>query len=297
MADSEQSALLKLEAQIPELRSAYKAAMNRFRALQQDTAESRRQALREMHSAGLAFFNAIDRSIVLGSLDGSASNSTWFTDKAETCANVLDTILLHYCTVRQRGPEVGIPRDSLSPSTTAYANIQRMVAQHDPQLAARLRASFETEGLPVYGFDKEETKREETNVSSDIQQVVVQQFYSERLRMGDQYTVGQAAAVGPHSKAENISFQQVWNQRGQDIDLTVLAAELSTLRNSMRKEATELDHDKALAAVALAEESARQKDGPGALQNLKVAGKWTLDIATKIGTAVAVKAIESAIGL
>jgi hypothetical protein len=133
--------------------------VSRFLGVPRDQVESRRQALREMHSAGIAFFNAIGRSIVLGSVDGSAGNSTWFTDKAETCANVLDTILLHYQTVRKKGPEVGIPFDSLSPSTTAYANIQRMVAQHDSRLATILREKYEKEGLPVYGFEKEETER------------------------------------------------------------------------------------------------------------------------------------------
>jgi len=154
----------ELEAKIPELKAAYKATMTRFLSLPPDDMENRRRAFREMHSSGIAFFNAIDRSIVLGSLDGSVDNSTWFTDKAETCANVLETIVLHYRTVHQEGPKVGIPPESLSPSTTAYANMQRLVAQHDFQLETRLRASFVSEGLPVYGFDNEESKREGTNI-------------------------------------------------------------------------------------------------------------------------------------
>jgi hypothetical protein len=41
------------------------------------------------------------------------------------------------------------------------------------------------------------------------EQVVVQQFFSQELKMGDQYNVnGQVGAVGPNAKAENNTFNQ-----------------------------------------------------------------------------------------
>jgi hypothetical protein len=115
--------------------------------------------------------------------------------------------------------------------------------------------------------------------------------------MGDQYTVGQAGAVGPHSRAENISFQQVWNHAARDIDLDQLSAELHSLRAAMRQQAFDVAHDKGLAEIAAAEEAAQQKDGPKTIKHLKAAGKWAFDVATKIGTAVAAKAIQIAIGI
>jgi hypothetical protein len=60
----------------------------------------------------------------------------------------------------------------------------------------------------------------------------------------------------------------------------------------MRKEASDPEHDEALGAVASAEKAAKQGDGPKALEYLKAAGKWAMDVATKIGTALAVEAMK-----
>lgn len=131
----------------------------------------------------------------------------------------------------------------------------------------------------------------------DGQQKVVQQFFMESMHMGDHYETGQAGAVGPHAKAENNTFQQIWNQSSSEIDLPRLADELGKLRLALKAEGTTIEHDKALASVAAAEEAAQKNDGAGALRHLQAAGKWTLDVATKIGTSVAAKAITSAMGI
>ena len=116
--------------------------------------------------------------------------------------------------------------------------------------------------------------------------------------MGDQYNVtGQIGAIGPNAKAENNTFNQVMQQAASNLDLPALAAELATLRNSMRNQATEIEHDQAVASIGAAESSAKKQDGAGALEHLKSAGKWAFDVATKIGTSVAAKAIQTAIDL
>ena len=65
----------------------------------------------------------------------------------------------------------------------------------------------------------------------------------------------------------------------------------------MRKVAVEVEHDLAIASVGAAEIAANNQDGEAALNRLKAAGKWALEMATNVGTTVAVKAIESAMGL
>jgi hypothetical protein len=65
----------------------------------------------------------------------------------------------------------------------------------------------------------------------------------------------------------------------------------------MRNQATEIEHDQAVASIGAAESSAKKHDGAGALENLKSAGKWAFDVATNIGTSVAAKAIQTAIDL
>jgi uncharacterized protein YjbI with pentapeptide repeats len=95
----------------------------------------------------------------------------------------------------------------------------------------------------------------------------------------------------------DLVFQQVWNQSADSINLTSLADELGKLRAAMKQEGTDPEHDIATGNVALAEKSAKEGDGPKALQHLKSAGKWALDTATKIGVDVAAKALTKAIGV
>jgi hypothetical protein len=124
----------------------------------------------------------------------------------------------------------------------------------------------------------------------------VHQFFAEKIIMGDQYTAAQAGAMGPNAKASNMTFQQIWQQSQSDIDLPALAQELGTLRRAMRKEADEPSHDKAVAEVGAAEEAAQKADGPSVVKHLKNAGKWALDVATKIGVNVATEALKKSLG-
>jgi hypothetical protein len=115
--------------------------------------------------------------------------------------------------------------------------------------------------------------------------------------VGDRYEVhGQAGAVGPNSHVHDVTLQQLWNQNSKQIDLPALAEELSRLRTALRERASTPDDDKAVAEVAQAELSAQQGDGPGALRNLRRAGKWALDTAVAIGVNVATAAITAAMG-
>ena len=128
--------------------------------------------------------------------------------------------------------------------------------------------------------------------SPQLKQVVFQ-FIS-----NDQYNVtGQVGAIGPNTQAVNNTFTQVLQQAACGLDLPALATELATLRNSMRNQATEIEHDQAVASIGAAESSAKKQDGAGALEHLKSAGKWAFDVATNIGTNVAAKAIQTAIDL
>ena len=107
----------------------------------------------------------------------------------------------------------------------------------------------------------------------------------------DTYNIsGQAGAVGPGAHAHDMTFQQ--NQAG-GLDLPKLAEELGRLRAAMKGETTGTrEQDKAIGAVADAEEAAAKGDGSAALQYLKSAGEWTLGVAEKIGVALAVEALK-----
>ena len=116
--------------------------------------------------------------------------------------------------------------------------------------------------------------------------------------MGDQYNVhGQAGAVGPNAHAHDMTFNQVWNQLESRMDLGKLADDLGRLREAMDREAVEPGHRLAAGAVAAAEQSAREKDGPKVMEYLKTAGKWAWSMAEKIGANLAQEALKGALGL
>ena len=115
--------------------------------------------------------------------------------------------------------------------------------------------------------------------------------------MGDKYTTGQAGAVGPGSSSSGNTFNQIWQQHSGQIDLPELARELEKLRTEMRSDAESAEHDVSIGAVATAQAAAENGDGPGALAHLETAGKWALDVATKIGVGVATAAIKSSMGM
>ncbi len=116
--------------------------------------------------------------------------------------------------------------------------------------------------------------------------------------IGDQYNIqGQTGAVGPNAHAHDISFTQVWNQLEGKVDLAKLAGDLAVLQKEMERSAIEPAEKLAVGAIAAAEQSARQKDGPKVMEYLKTTGKWALSVSQKIGVSLATEALKSAIGL
>ncbi|HET9533305.1 MAG TPA: hypothetical protein VFQ92_23325 [Blastocatellia bacterium] len=115
--------------------------------------------------------------------------------------------------------------------------------------------------------------------------------------MGDKYNVGQAGAVGPHSHAHDMNFNQIWNQMSGDVSPAQLADDLAKLREALLKEAKEPEEYSQIGAVASAEVEAKNGQGSKALEYLSKTGKWVLDVATKIGTTVAAAAIKESLGI
>lgn len=117
------------------------------------------------------------------------------------------------------------------------------------------------------------------------------------VHMGDKYSAGQAGAMGPGAQASHMTFQQIWTRMESRADLEALAGELERLRTAMRSEGDEPDHDLATAEVAKAQRAAKGKNGPGVLMHLKAAGKWALDVSTKIGTELATAVLKELLGI
>ncbi len=137
---------------------------------------------------------------------------------------------------------------------------------------------------------------------SDIDAVMGRKVYRnctviEGAEMGDFYHASQAGAVGPGAKADNMNFIQVLREAIGENSLADLAADLERLRSAMLVDSTGADQDQAVAAVAGAEAAAKKGDAEGVLDYLKAAGRWALNVAIKIGTGIAQKAIERSMGV
>jgi len=137
---------------------------------------------------------------------------------------------------------------------------------------------------------------------SEIDAAVEQRFYQnctliEGSEMRDNFQAGQAGAMGPNAKAENMNFIQILREGIGDSSLADLATDLEKLRTAMLSVSKSAPQDAAVSAVAEAEAAAKKGDAKSVLASLKSAGKWAMDVATKIGTAVAGKALEKALGL
>lgn len=129
--------------------------------------------------------------------------------------------------------------------------------------------------------------------SHDVRTSIIQE-----VTMGDKYiTKGQIGAVGSKAHAHDMNFNQVWQEKSGDIDLEVLAIELSQLRDHLRGIVSLPEHDVAIGAIANAEVAAKEGDGAEAMSWLSKSGKWALDAATKIGVGVATAAIKTSLGV
>ncbi|MGD1082864.1 MAG: hypothetical protein ABR881_31500, partial [Candidatus Sulfotelmatobacter sp.] len=132
---------------------------------------------------------------------------------------------------------------------------------------------------------------------SQSEQGNVTNFFLGKIHMGDDYSAGAAGAMGPHSRASDMTFQQIWNQIYGAIDLPQLARELAKLKTALRSEAHHPEDEMAIGAVTAAEAAAKEGNGPKTLEYLKNAGKWAFDVATKIGVDLAVAAMKSSLGM
>lgn len=100
----------------------------------------------------------------------------------------------------------------------------------------------------IGGYDRSTTP---PDYRSDIDEVMVHRVYNgctvvEGDQMRDVYTAGQAGAMGPNAKAENINFIQVLRDAIGQNSLADLASDLEKLRAAMLTEAKTVEQDEAV---------------------------------------------------
>jgi hypothetical protein len=146
--------------------------------------------------------------------------------------------------------------------------------------------------------DEATTEVSESDVDAAVERRVYQNCtVIEGSEMRDSFQAGQAGAMGPNAQAESMTFIQILREGIGENSLADLASDLEKLRIAMLTESKSAPQDAAVIAVAEAEAAARKGNAKSVLASLKSAGKWAMDVATKIGTAIAGKAIEKALGM
>lgn len=155
---TEQEQLAALDQELKTLRADYNQAIRNLVALQVGDRDDQVAAFDAYHAAGLAYFNAHERAIPLDARLNMDLNSTCYTDRSETSANVLDVVATHYVTLRMWADDLGIDMEHLRPSRTSFANMQRRVRETQPEDADQLRERFVSLGLPTRGFDAVESR-------------------------------------------------------------------------------------------------------------------------------------------
>jgi len=112
--------------------------------------------------------------------------------------------------------------------------------------------------------------------------------------MRDKYDVGQAAAVGPGAKADRTIMI---NNNDKPVDWDALASQLAELRTEVKlaPEAPDADSvDEAAGALLAAEKAAKAKDLPSMQRALAGAGKWVVDVASRVAAPLALAWLEKA---
>jgi hypothetical protein len=146
--------VIKQEERFAALYVSYSEAVKVFLTLPISKKKARKNALHALQASATAFFNSFERLVVFGSLSGAANDKVWYRDKADTALNLLEIIHHHYKAAFARAEELGEDLALFTPSLTAYATIERLVAESFPDDAQKRKKKFEELGLPVRGFVK-----------------------------------------------------------------------------------------------------------------------------------------------
>jgi len=103
---------------------------------------------------------------------------------------------------------------------------------------------------------------------------------------------GNVGAMGDNARSDSNVFVQ--SNPAVEVDLAELTKQLAAVRAEMRKIADPDDaqHDAEIGAIAQAQIAAQSGDKSKALEFLKGAGKWTLDVAKSVAAGLVKDAIE-----
>jgi len=121
-------------------------------ASEEVSGDTKTSALLALYERVTEHVNLVESLIAQDDLSGASDNERWRVFRAETALNLLDMYPSLHAFFRQWASNVGMHMQAFSPSRTAMASSQRLVAEVYPDEASELEQSYATAGLPVHGF-------------------------------------------------------------------------------------------------------------------------------------------------
>ena len=108
----------------------------------------------ECQKKGNIYFNYVENFVGDSGLLGAHENGLWVTGFAEDCHAVLESLAAHFKFLRSYYAEVGNNKIAIEPTSTAYANMQRLVVEYlSTETVNKLKCLLLENKLPIGGFD------------------------------------------------------------------------------------------------------------------------------------------------
>lgn len=155
MSATHEQDVVRAREKIAILKSAYMASIEEFVKRNPGDAVASKELFLGLQKNGNAYFNYAEDFVGNSDLLGAHENGRWVIGFAEDCSAILESLVGHIQLIREftrkEYPEL---LNTVEPSSTAYANMQRMVKRYlTKEKSSNIKSTFESNKLPIYGFD------------------------------------------------------------------------------------------------------------------------------------------------
>lgn len=155
MKSTHEQDVVKAKTEIADLKSIYMDSIKSFVNAQRSNDPTLEEKFLVVQQSGNAYFNFIENFVGDSDLLGAHENRHWVIGFAEDCFAALESLIGHFQLVRsyinKSNPSL---LQSIEPSATAYANMQRMVIKYlAKDNVTNIKEKFESGKLPIYGFN------------------------------------------------------------------------------------------------------------------------------------------------
>lgn len=232
---------------------------------------------------------------------GDSTGASLTTDKASAVINAVDGISAMLGTFFRVGTRIafGAWKEADTKALLGAIRFNDEGAENHAVSLHRVLVEKYTDRT-LFGLNRQQNRELflEGQVSALSQTIELLSGKGDRYVMGDNYEVsGQAGVVGPNAHVHDATLNQIASQIENSMDLSQLGDELAKLHEAMKAAATDSEHYKAIGSVIEAKGAAKAKDPSKVVDSLKSVGKWTLDLASKVGASLATEAIKHSMGM